>query len=101
MSALFYLVPYRFQRYASLPMEALVLPCRTHPRFTRTTDYFAIGSFDDLIIQQAEDTNIKSVANGIKYVVNGNSSDIWIFRPKICLNKKAPIVQPGEFELIQ
>ena len=43
-----------------------------HPHFVRTTDYFAIGSFDDWIIHQAEDTYIKSGVNGIKDVANGN-----------------------------
>lgn len=41
-----------------------------HPQPIQITDYFVIGSFDDLIIQQAKDTYIKSVAKGYKFGVN-------------------------------
>ena len=40
-------VPYRLQRYASLPSEDLVLLHRTHPHFVRTLDYFVIESKSD------------------------------------------------------
>ena len=39
-------MPYRLQRYASLPSEDLVLLHRTHPHSVRINDYFVIIDLD-------------------------------------------------------
>ena len=55
-------VPYRLQRYASLPSEDLVLLHRTHPHSVRINDYFVIIDLDVIPLHYSA----KADANGFE-----------------------------------